>query len=157
MKNERKDDSFIKQPYYLGGDKALKEFVNTNLRYPETSISNKIEGHVNLRYEINHKGIVTDVKIISGLDQACNDEAIRVVKLLKFEVPKTPRGLKVLFHKNIRIQFDQKTNEISQVPQLDSISNVTPTNYQYQIVSNTNPIPKEKPTTQSYQYTIKMG
>ncbi|MBC7884939.1 MAG: TonB family protein [Saprospiraceae bacterium] len=105
MKKERKENSFIKQPYYKGGDKALKEFINTHILYPKISEINKIEGDVQIRYDINHKGDVTDTKIIWGLDDGCNEEAIRVVKLLKFIVPKTPRHLKVTFHKNMRIHF----------------------------------------------------
>ena len=64
MKKERKEDSFIKQPYFNGGDKALKDFINSNLVYPELARINKVEGDVNIRYEINHKGDVTEVKII---------------------------------------------------------------------------------------------
>ncbi len=37
MKKERKDDSFLKQAYYKGGDTALKEFISQNLKYPESS------------------------------------------------------------------------------------------------------------------------
>ena len=37
MKKERKEDSFIKQPYYKGGDKMLNTFINENLKYPEIS------------------------------------------------------------------------------------------------------------------------
>ena len=36
MKKERKDDSFLKQAYYKGGDTALKEFISQNLKYPES-------------------------------------------------------------------------------------------------------------------------
>ena len=105
MKKERREDSFIKQPYYKGGDQALREFINMHLRYPALSQANKVEGDVHIRYDINHKGDVIDTKIIGGLDDLCNEEAIRVVKMLKFIVPKTPRHLKVTFHKNIRIHF----------------------------------------------------
>ena len=105
MKKERKDDSFIKQAYYKGGDTALKEFISQNLIYPEISKKNKIEGDVHIRMDISHKGHVIDTKIIAGLDDACNEEAIRVVKLLQYTVPKSPRHLKITHHKNIRIHF----------------------------------------------------
>lgn len=110
MKKERKEDQFIKQPYYKGGNKALQEFISGQLKYPSLSMKNKVEGDVHIRYAINHKGIVTDINIIGGLDEACNDEASRVVRLLRFEVPKTPRNLRVTFHKTIRIHFRLPAN-----------------------------------------------
>ena len=114
-----------------------------------------------MRYEINYKGDVTDVKIIGGLDDSCNEEAIRVVKLFKFVVPKNPRGIKVTFHKNIRIHF-----RLNQVVQTTSVDAPTPLNspqlnqnmqLNYTIVTT----PKienqpETPKINTYQYTINM-
>ena len=94
MKKRKADDNFIKQPYYEGGDKAMKEFIGTHLRYPDLSRNANTEGEVHLKYEIDYKGIVTDVKLIGGLDQYCNDEAIRVIRMLRFIVPKIPKHLK---------------------------------------------------------------
>ena len=96
MKKRKADDNFIKQPYYEGGDKAMKEFIGTHLRYPDLSRNANTEGEVHLKYEIDYKGIVTDVKLIGGLDQYCNDEAIRVIRMLRFIVPKIPKHLKTL-------------------------------------------------------------
>ncbi len=161
MKKERKEDSFIKQPYFNGGDKALKDFINRNLVYPELARINKVEGDVNIRYEINHKGDVTDVKIIGGLDEACNDEAIRVVKLLKFIVPKAPRGLKVTFHKTIRIHF--RLNQIIshviqpiQIPE-STLSKEQGMQISYTITQKPSiPIDVKKPQSTTYQYTVKI-
>jgi TonB family protein len=108
MKKRKAEDNFIKQPFYEGGDKAMKEFISSHLRYPEISADLGVEGDVHLRYDIDYKGSVTDVKIIGGLDTFCNEEAVRVVKLLRFVVPKIPRHLKVTFHKNITIHFRTK-------------------------------------------------
>jgi TonB family protein len=161
MKKERKVDSFIKQPYFQGGEKALKDFVATHLVYPELARINNIEGDVSMRYEINYKGDVTDVKIIGGLDDTCNEEAIRVVKLFKFVVPKNPRGIKVTFHKNIRIHFrlnqviptttlDAPTLENNQIPNQNMQLN-------YTIVTTTKTENQsETPKTNTYQYTINM-
>lgn len=161
MKKERKVDSFIKQPYFQGGEKALKDFVSKHLVYPELARINNIEGDVSMRYEINHKGDVTDVKIIGGLDDSCNDEAIRVVKLFKFVVPKNPRGIKVTFHKNIRIHFRiNQAKPVTTTP--SSIQENIPSNNQNMQISYTIiPTPNKEieapsPKTVSYQYTVNM-
>jgi TonB family protein len=157
MKKERKEDSFIKQPYYKGGDKMLNTFISENLKYPEISKNKRIEGDVHIRFDINHKGDVIDCKIIGGLDDACNDEALRVVKLLKYIVPKTPRHLKVTFHKNIRIHFNLNQPEI--VPPTQEMLQPSVTNgmqMHYVIVktpATTEPIQKPKPVI-TYSYVI---
>lgn len=155
MKKERKDDSFLKQAYYKGGDTALKEFISQNLKYPESSKKNKIEGDVHIRMDISHKGLVIDTKIIVGLDDACNEEAIRVVKLLQYIVPKSPRRLKVTYHKSIRIHFRLSQPHQSQNPENQHISSPSQ-QIQYTIISQkpSQDIQPASPVT--YQYSIKI-
>ncbi len=104
MHKEKKGKHFIKQAVYKGGMKAMKAFIKEQLRYPKKALSEKIEGSVYLKYTVNHKGKVIDTKVISSLGYGCDEEAVRIVKMLEFEVPKN-RGVKVLYHKNIQIHF----------------------------------------------------
>jgi protein TonB len=104
MKKERKDNSFIKKPIYDGGPTAMKKFIAENMRYPKEALENKIQGTVYVRYDINHKGTVIDAKVIKGIGYGCDEEALRLAKLLEFRVPKT-RGVRVIFHNNIQIHF----------------------------------------------------
>ncbi len=104
MKKERKRKSFIPQPDYPGGPKGITEFIYSQLKYPEEAIQHKIEGTVVLKAEINYKGVVIDARIISSLFPACDEEAIRVVKLLKFKIDKI-RDLKVSYFKTFNIKF----------------------------------------------------
>jgi len=159
MKKERKEDNFIKQPYYKGGDKAMKEFIQAHLRYPVQSQTNKIEGDVYIRYDINHKGEVIDTKIIGGLDDACNEEAVRVVNMLRFIVPKTPRHLKVTFHKNIRIHFqiNEMKNEPTFLQQGQGINTNQAMQIKYNVVSNHSKSIGEKQNQPiSYTYVVKI-
>lgn len=104
MHKEAKDKHFIKKPTYKGGPKAMRQFIGENLRYPKEAIENKVEGTVYLNYDINHKGQVTEARVIKSVGHGCDEEAVRLVKLLKFEVPKN-RVVRVVFHKNIQIHF----------------------------------------------------
>jgi len=104
MKKERKNKHFIKKPVYDGGLKAMRAFISQNKKYPKEALENKVEGTVYIKYSIDHKGKVIDVKVIKSLGHGCDEEAIRVVKLLKFQVPKN-RGVRVKFNKNIQIHF----------------------------------------------------
>lgn len=104
MSKERKDKHFLHKPEYVGGSSAIKKFVTEHIQYPEAAAKAQVEGTVHLRYDINHKGVVTGAKIISGIGYGCDEEAIRLVKMLKFQLAKN-RGVKAVFHKNIKIHF----------------------------------------------------
>lgn len=104
MHKERKGKHFIKNPFYEGGLKAMREFISQNKKYPKEALKEKIEGTVVIKYTINYKGKVIDTKVLKSLGYGCDEEAQRVIKLMKFEAPKN-RGIKVKFFKNIQIHF----------------------------------------------------
>jgi protein TonB len=105
VKKERKDDSFLKKPWYKGGSTAMSNFIGKNIKYPKDAMVSKVEGKVRLRLSIDHTGQVVEAKVQAGIGYGCDEEAVRVSKLLKFEVAKTPRKLKVIFHRLININF----------------------------------------------------
>lgn len=146
MKKEAKDKHFIKKPIYEGGPKAMRKFIGENLSYPKEALENRLEGTVIVKYDIDYTGKVTDARVISGIGHGCDEEAIRLAKLLKFKVPKS-RGVRVLFHKTIRINFRLPKQE---KPEPTSL----------QITYTSAPSKKsEKPKSSSggYTYTLPIG
>lgn len=105
MDKNSRDNRFIRKPIYPGGNKAYRAFINSNLKYPKQALANKTEGMVLVKYEINQNGDVQNPKVISKIGHGCDEEAVRIVKLLKFEIPKGPRKLRVIFNKTVRINF----------------------------------------------------
>ncbi len=103
-KNSRKPESFIKLPIYPGGQKALNDFINSNRKYPEEAILNKIEGTVAIEYDVNVFGNVTSTKVKHGIGYGCDEEACRLVNLLKYPKHKY-QGLHVVFHMTLNIHF----------------------------------------------------
>ena len=89
-----KSKKFINKAKYVGGSKALKSFVKDNLRYPKEAFVNKIEGSVFMRYEVNEQGGVHNISVVNGLGYGCDEEAKRIVSLLKYPKVKN-RGIKV--------------------------------------------------------------
>lgn len=154
MQKERKDKHFIKKPIYPGGLKAMRDLIRKELKYPEEALQSKIEGTVYLRYNIDYKGKVTSSKILSSLGYGCDEEAQRIVKKFKFEVPKGPRKLKIKFHKTIKIHFRLPKEEPKKVK--SSIPNIpTKINYTIQPKTKTPDTSKPKKKPNSYTYTIK--
>lgn len=145
MQKEKKDKHFVKKPIYPGGPQAMKKFIAENLKYPEEALTHKIEGTVTLKYGIDHNGVVDEVKVIAGLGHGCDEEAIRLVKLFRFEVPKH-RGVKVRFHKDLHIHF--------RLPKKKAPAKSQPATVTYTVTSSS-PKPEaegEKPG--NYTYTI---
>ncbi len=104
----RKPNSFISQPTYPGGIKALNEFIASNLQYPEDAIKNQIQGTVSVDFDIDAFGVVSSPKIKHGIGYGCNEEALRLVSLLKFSKKKY-QGVRVTFHRNLNIHFKLNT------------------------------------------------
>ena len=94
MKKHRKPKDFLQKPQYPGGKKALSQFIKDNLKYPKEALEKGIQGRVWIYYEINGKGLVIKVKILKGLGYGCDEEAIRLVEMLKYEKAKN-RGVKL--------------------------------------------------------------
>ena len=147
MEKDKKKPLFIHQPEYKGGPKALTKFIYEQLRYPQTALDAGIEGMVIVDYDIDHQGNVIATRVLQGIGHGCDEEACRVVRLLKFDVPKN-RGLKVLFHKKARIQFKRPVQQPAVPVQTQMQVNYT--------VTSAPPAEKaeEKPATM-YHYTIQ--
>lgn len=94
----------MRSPSFPGGAGAMDQFVKDQLRYPEEAIRQKISGRVTLIADIDYKGHVIKVMVKKGIGFGCDEEAARIVSLMKFESLKY-RGLRVVFHKTININF----------------------------------------------------
>ncbi|MCF8247359.1 MAG: energy transducer TonB [Saprospiraceae bacterium] len=150
MYKPSKDKHFIKQPWFEGGPKAMKQFVADNLRYPQEALEQRLEGTVSVRYDINHVGSVIDAKIIGhALGAGLEEEAIRLVKSMQFKVDK-PRGVKVVYHNTIQIHFKLPlATESTAQAQFNYAPTVTPT---------VTPAKEEKKKpSNSYSYTVNLG
>lgn len=156
MKKEKKDKDFIKSAYYEGGKAALEAFVKKELRYPPDALKGKIEGTVSVRYTVDYKGNVIEAGIISGLGHGCDEEALRIVRSLKFKVPNDGK-IKSKYTRKLHIHFRLPGSGGRNVATKPAGANVvnTPVSYQYQIT--TKPSVAEKPVAKkpgSYQIQV---
>ncbi len=94
----------LKTPQYRGGMEALKAFVTKNLKYPQEALDHKIEGAVEVAYDVDGLGRILNVKILSGIGYGCDEEVIRLCKLLVYEKA-VNKGKKTLTHKKLKIDF----------------------------------------------------
>lgn len=154
MEREKKPKHFIQQPEYPGGPKELTKFIYQNLRYPTAALEAKVEGTVLIEYDIDYKGNVVETRVLQGLGHGCDEEASRVIRMLKFAVGRN-RGVRVLFHNKARVKFKLPVQPKKQA--------VPPGGQQvsYNYVYTSTPAPAEKKekaqTSNSYSYTINLG
>ena len=150
---EKKPKHFIQQPEYPGGPKELTKFIYANLRYPAEALAAQLEGTVVVEYDIDFKGLVVDTRILQSLGMGCDEEAVRVVRLLKFAVGRN-RGVKVLFHQKAHIRF-----KLPVVPPQPERPPQPQLNYVYTSAPPA-PAPAPEPAPKSettYSYTITIG
>ena len=100
MKSKR----FIKKAEYPGGSEALKKFIKNNLHYPKEALMHRVEGSVFCRYEVDEYGKVHNILVINGLGYGCDEEAERIIWLLKYSQIRN-RGMKVNTKFKLTIHF----------------------------------------------------
>ncbi len=86
-------------PGFVGGDKALYEYLSNNIKYPKREKQIGIEGKVYVEFVVGKKGEITDVKIKRGVSEALDAEAIRVIKSMPNWLPgkQNGRAVKVIY------------------------------------------------------------
>jgi len=94
MVDHHKKKRFLNLPKYIGGSEAFRKFIAENLRYPDLALEANIAGSVIVEYDIHDDGLVYNPRIIKGLGYGCDEEALRVIGLLRFEKVKN-RGVRV--------------------------------------------------------------
>ncbi len=106
--NEEKEGKFTfneMPPEFPGGAKALIEFIETEMKYPQEAIEKGIEGRVITNFAVEKDGSITDIKIKHSVDSLLDQEALRIIKAMpKWE----PEGffLKIKSTYTLPIVFD---------------------------------------------------
>ena len=98
-------------PEFPGGEQELLKYIGNNLRYPAISQEMGVQGKVILRFVVSKTGKVDKVEVLRSLDSACDEEAIRVVKLLPRFIPGKQNGI------NVAVWFTLPITYKSDIPQ----------------------------------------
>ena len=104
MADHHNKKRFLNLPKFIGGSDVFRKFIAENLRYPEPALEAKIEGSVIVEYDISDDGSVYNPHVLKGLGYGCDEEAIRVIGLLRFEKVKN-RGVRVKLSTKTTIHF----------------------------------------------------
>lgn len=119
VKDERgrkyvKDDSVVPyyecdvKPVFLGSADPsvfMSKWVYVYLRYPREAVEAGVQGRVLVDFVINERGKVTDVKVIRGVSDALDAEAVRVISASPDWKPARVRGKKVKCEMSLYVDF----------------------------------------------------
>jgi TonB family protein len=93
---------------YPEGDYSLFEFIANHLVYPITAQQNKIYGKVYVGVVVDSLGNTKDVKILKGIQPDLDNEALRVMRLIKKWFPAIQEGKAIEATISIPIKFEIK-------------------------------------------------
>lgn len=94
-----------KMPTFPGGEEALMDFIGTNIRYPKYAQDHGISGRVFIKFVVMPDGSVSNVEVLKGIGGGCDEEAVRVVKMMPKWIPGEKDGKKVMVMYTLPISF----------------------------------------------------
>jgi protein TonB len=97
-------------PTYPGGLTVLYQFLNENIKYPAMAQENNVQGEVKVSFTVEKNGDITNVAIEKGLGYGIDQEAIRVVKLMKKWNPGKLKGKPISVSYSLPINFSLTKN-----------------------------------------------
>lgn len=96
-------------PEFPGGDPERQKFLADNISYPDEASQTGIQGTVYVQFVVDSKGNITDVKILRGIGGGCDEEALRVIKMMPQWHPGRQNGKTVRVLYNMPIVFKIKS------------------------------------------------
>ena len=92
-------------PEFTGGLEAMYKFITKNLQYPASARKMQIEGSVFVVFIVDTDGAIREASVLKGVSEDCNNEALRVVKLMPNWRPGTQQGKPVRVKYVLPIKF----------------------------------------------------
>lgn len=97
--------SIEKQPEYPGGLKNFYQYLGNSIRYPKQAYKDKVGGQVVLSFVVEKDGSLTNAKVVRGVRDDIDTEAIRVIMQSPKWNPGIQNGKPVRVKYNINVNF----------------------------------------------------
>ena len=69
----------VKPSFNGGSANEFSQWVNSQLKYPQTAINDKVQGRIIMSFTVDTDGSVKDVKVLRGIRQDLDEMALKVV------------------------------------------------------------------------------
>lgn len=94
-----------RRPAFPGGQEALDVYIENNLKYPKTAVDNNFEGEVLVYFKVDQLGNISEVKILEGICNACDQEVIRIIEAMPNWKPALQYGMAVPNPVTLTVRF----------------------------------------------------
>jgi protein TonB len=102
-----------RMPEFPGGRKALQDFLDKHLIYPkQVCLRDGVKDCIAARVVVNPDGTLSDINILRSLGRYCDQEALRVIKLMPNWIPAKQNGRAVPCYFTIPIAFKPALQQI---------------------------------------------
>lgn len=91
-----------------GGEEQFDDYILKNLKYPESAIRDGIEGIVELQFAVGIDGKISNIKILKGIRDDLDEEAVRLIKESPAWVPARINDATITKLTNVKIRFQLK-------------------------------------------------
>ncbi len=98
-------DVVEENPSFPGGQAALMQWLNENIKYPVIAAENGIEGRVIVQFVVSKTGSISDVRVVRGVDPSLDKEAVRVVSNMPNWTPGRQNGTTVNVRFTLPVTF----------------------------------------------------
>ncbi|MCF8228849.1 MAG: energy transducer TonB [Bacteroidales bacterium] len=99
-------------PFFKDENMNLSKFIQKNLSYPELAMQQSIKGNVRIEFVVETSGKASHFRIIEGIGGGCNEEAKKIIKLMRWEPGKLD-SIPVRTRMSMEIRFN--LNESSDI------------------------------------------
>ena len=98
-------DVVEQMPSFPGGQAALMNYLNNNIKYPVIAEENGIQGRVVVQFVVGKDGHISDVRVAKSVDPSLDKEAVRVVKAMPKWIPGKQNGQAVTVRYTLPVTF----------------------------------------------------
>jgi TonB family protein len=93
---------------YIDGDYTLFQFIAGNINYPISALERRLQGTVYVSAHIDPSGKTKEVKILRGVQIEMDNEAVRVISLIKKWLPAIQDGKVIESEITVPVKFQIK-------------------------------------------------
>ena len=97
------------KPTFNGGDAdSFLKYINQNIKYPQSAIDNDEQGRVTVNFVVDQNGKIRNAKVVKGVSEALDAEALRVINNAPDWTPAKQGGKNVPVNYSVPVVFTLK-------------------------------------------------
>ena len=91
---------------HICNENEFYNFLGKNLHYPEEALKDSLQGTVYIGFIVEPDGTLSDLEVVKGFNELCDEEALRVMKMSPRWMPALSKeGNPIRFEMNFPVRF----------------------------------------------------